>query len=174
MNTERTPAKRLVAACLMGAALIFGACSLARAGQASDPAQRAGLRERIGELYLLRLTRVLDLTEEQTAKIYPLLTRVEKHKAEIQRRMGEDLRALRDELAKTPPDDKELLALVERIREARQAIRKSDEEAEAALDRVLTPVQKARYLVFNIEFLRNVGENLGRLRGGRPAMKRTP
>jgi Spy/CpxP family protein refolding chaperone len=174
MNIKRTPANRPVAVCLMGAALMFGAWSLARPGQASDQAQRAGLRERIGELYLLRLTRVLDLTEQQTAKIYPLLTRSERHKAEIQRKMGQDLRALREEMDKTPPEDKELLALVNRIREARLAIRKSDEQTEAALDGILTPVQRARYLVFNIEFLRNVGENLGRIRAGRPALKRTP
>jgi len=166
--------KRLIAACLMGAALLAGGRTLARAGQTGEQTQGAGLRERIGELYLLRLTRALDLNEEQTAKVYPLLTRSEKHKAEIQRKMGQDLRALRDELAKTPPDDKELLALVGRIREARLAIRKADEEVEAALDRVLTPPQRARYLIFNIEFLRNVGENLGRIRAGRPLLKRTP
>jgi Spy/CpxP family protein refolding chaperone len=166
--------KALIAACLVGASLLAGIGNLARAQQAGEQAQGPGLRERIGELYLLRLTRALDLTEEQTAKVYPLLTRSEKKKAEIQRKMGQDLRALREELAKTPPDDKELLALVGRVREARLAVRKGDEEAEAALDRILTPVQRAHYLIFNIEFLRNVGENLGRFRGGRPAIKRTP
>ena len=166
--------KRLIAACLMGVSLLAGFRTPARAGQSGEQAQRAGLRERIGELYLLRLTRALDLTEEQTAKVYPLLTRSEKQKAEIQRKMGQDLRALRAELAKTPPDDKELVALTGRIREARLAIRKGDEEVEAALDRVLTPVQRAQYLIFNIEFLRDVGENFGRIRAGRPLLKRTP
>ena len=166
--------RRLTVACLAAASLMAAAGSQALAGQAEEQTPRAGLRERIGELYLLRLTRALDLTEEQTAKVFPLLTRAEKQKAEIQRRMGQDLRALRDELAKTPPDDRQLLSLAGRIREARLAIRKGDEDAEAALDRVLTPVQRARYLIFNIEFLRNVGENLGRFRAGRPLLKRTP
>jgi Spy/CpxP family protein refolding chaperone len=171
---KKTQKGRLIAVCLMGISLLTGAVSLARAGQADEQTPRAGLRERIGELYLLRLTRVLDLTEEQTARVYPLLTRTEKKKAEIQRKMGLDVRALREELAKTPADDKALLALVGRIREARLSIRKGDEEAEVALDRVLTPDQRARYLIFNIEFLRNIGENLGRFRGGRPLLKRTP
>jgi Spy/CpxP family protein refolding chaperone len=174
MNMTRTPAKGLLAAGLLMAALMSGPSSRALAGQANDQGQRARLRERIGELYLLRLTRALDLTEEQAAKVYPLLTRAEKEKAEIQRRMGRDLRALREELAKTPPDDKALLSLVDEIREARRAIRKSDETVEADLDRILTPVQRARYLVFNIEFLRNVGENLGRGSAGRPTIKRSP
>ncbi len=154
--------------------LTLGAWSAALSAQAGEAPARARLRERISDLYLLRLTRALDLTEEQTAKLYPLWTRVEKEKAELQRRMGNDLRDLRAELAKTTPGEADLVGLVNRIREARLAIRQKDEESEAAVDRLLTPVQKARYLIFNIEFLRNVGENLGRARGSRPAIKRTP
>jgi Spy/CpxP family protein refolding chaperone len=153
---------------------LAGLASFARGGQAAGPGQGAGLRERISDLYLVRLTRALDLTEEQTAKIYPLVTQSEKRKADLQRKMGLDLRNLRAELAKNPPDDKALLGLAGRIREARRLIRQSDEEVDAALEGLLTPVQQARYLIFNVEFLRNVGENLGRARGGPGYLKRTP
>ena len=74
------------------------------------------LRERISDLYLLRLTRALELTEEQTARLYPVLTRAEKEKADLQRRMGLDLRDLRAELAKTPPKEATALLLADRIR----------------------------------------------------------
>ncbi|MGZ5422994.1 MAG: hypothetical protein ACXWGZ_00340 [Candidatus Aminicenantales bacterium] len=84
------------------------------------------------------------------------------------------VRARPAELAKTPPGEADLPGLVDRIREARRAIRRKDEEVEAALDGVLTPVQRARYLIFNVEFLRSVGENLGRARGTRAPFKRTP
>ena len=155
-------------------ALTLGAWSAALGAQAGESPARAGLRERISDLYLIRLTRALDLTEEQTAKVYPLLVRVEKQKAELQRRMGLALREVRAELAKTPPGEAELPGLVDRIRETRRAIRRKDEEVEAALDSILTPVQRARYLIFNVEFLRSVGENLGRARGTRAPFKRTP
>lgn len=168
---SKTHIARTVSACLLGAALMAGGWQALGAGQASSQVPRGRLRERISELYLLRLTRALDLTEEQTAKVYPLLTRAEKEKAEIQRRMGQDLRALRDELAQTAPRNAELATLVERIRQDRLLVKRTDEEVETALDRVLTPVQRARYVIFNIEFLRNVGENLGRARG---PLKRTP
>jgi Spy/CpxP family protein refolding chaperone len=154
--------------------LTLGAWAAALGAQAGETPARAGLRQRISDLYLLRLTRALDLTEEQAAKVYPLLTRVEKEKAGLQRRMGLDLRDLRAELAKTPPGEAELPGLVDRIGETRRAIRRKDEEVEAALDRILTPVQRARYLIFNVEFLRNIGENLGRARGARAPLKRTP
>jgi Spy/CpxP family protein refolding chaperone len=157
--------KRFVLIGLM-LSLVLGVSSAAPAPQAGDPQSRARLRERVSDLYLLRLTRTLELTEEQTAKLYPVLTRVEKEKAALQRDMGLDLRDLRAELAKTPPGEKEVLGLVDRIRQARRAIRERDEEVEATLDRVLTPVQKGRYIVFTVDFLRNVGENLGRVRRG--------
>jgi Spy/CpxP family protein refolding chaperone len=145
------------------------------AARQGDPQARWRLRERISDLYLLRLTRALDLTEDQTAKLYPLLTRVEKEKAELQRGLGLDLRDLREELARTPAGEKTLMSLVEKIRRARLAIRVKDDEVEAVLERVLTPVQRARYLVFTVDFLRTVGENLDRVRGGgRGLIKRTP
>ena len=122
--------KRFVLIGLM-LSLVLGVSSAAPAPQAGDPQSRARLRERISDLYLLRLTRALELTEEQTAKLYPVLTRVEKEKAALQRDMGLDLRDLRAELAKTPPGEKEVLGLVDRIRQARRAIRERDEEVEA-------------------------------------------
>jgi len=142
--------------------------------QTGDNQARVRLRERISDLYLLRLTRALELTEDQTAKLYPLLTRVEKEKAALQREMGLDLGDLRAELAKTPPGDEAVLRLTDRIRQARRAIREKDDSVEAALENILSPVQRARYLVFTVDFLRTVGENLGRTRGNRPLPKRTP
>jgi Spy/CpxP family protein refolding chaperone len=151
-------------------ALALNLAPAATAGQTGDPQIRARLRERISELYLLRLTRALELTEEQTARLYPVLTRVEKDKADLQRDMGRDLRDLRAELAKPRPGEKEVLGLVDRVRRARRAIRGLDEQVEAALDEALTPVQKGRYLVFTVDFLRSVGESLGRVRRGGPGI----
>jgi Spy/CpxP family protein refolding chaperone len=158
----------------LAAIVVLLAGSVALGAQQGDPQARARLRERISDLYLIRLTRALDLTDEQTARIYPLLTKVEKDKAALQGRMGLDLRDLREELAKTPPGDEAVLGLVGRIRQARRAIRQKDEEVEAALEGILTPVQRARYLIFTVDFLRSVGVNLDRVRGGRVPLKRTP
>jgi hypothetical protein len=65
-----------------------------------------------------------------------------------------------------------LLELVAAIRETRRSIRGLDDEVESALEAVLTPVQKARYLIFTVEFLRGVGETLERARGARAPIKR--
>lgn len=154
--------------------LALGAWSTALGSPQGDPQARLRIRQNISDLYILRLTRALDLTEEQTAKVYPLLTRAEKDKAEIQRRMGQDLRDLRAELAEGRPDAAKVLELAQRVREARRAIRQKEGEVEDALDGLLTPVQKGRYLVFTVDFLRGTWENLERARGQRAPIKRTP
>ena len=160
-------------ACLM-LSLAFGPWFPARGSQPGDPQYRQRLRENISNLYLLRLTRALELTEEQTAKLYPFLTRVEKDKAGLQRQLSLDLRDLRAELAKSPAGEEKILGLVARIREARRSIRQKDDEVEDVFEGVLTPVQKARYLVFTVDFLRSIGENLERARGLRAPKKKTP
>jgi Spy/CpxP family protein refolding chaperone len=155
--------------------LILGLLGSLAASPAGGQGQaQTRLRERIGDLYILRLTRALDLTEDQTARIYPLLVRVEKDKAGLQRQLGLDMRELRAELARPRAGEERLLELVGLIRGSRQAIRALDDEVESVLDKVLTPVQKARYLVFTVEFLRSVGENLDRARGLRAPVKRNP
>ena len=154
--------------------LALGAWSAALGSPQGDPQARLRLRQNISDLYLLRLTRALDLTEEQTAKVYPLLTRAEKDKAEIQRRMGQDLRDLRAELAEGRPDAAKVLELAQRVREARRAVRQKEGEVEDALDGLLTPVPKGRYLLFTVDFLRGAWENLERARGQRAPIKRSP
>lgn len=155
-------------------ALALGTLAPLQGSLQGDPQARMRIRENISNLYLLRLTRALDLTEEQTAKLYPLLTRVEKEKAGIQRRMGKDLQDLRAELAKTGAGEQRVLELVARVRDARLAIRQKDDEVEGVLDGVLTPVQRARYLVFTVDFLRSIGQNLEKARGLKAPIKRTP
>jgi Spy/CpxP family protein refolding chaperone len=154
--------------------LALGTVASAQGPPQGDQQARMRIRENISNLYLLRLTRALDLSEEQTAKLYPLLTRVEKEKAGIQRRIGQDLRDLRAELAQDGAGEQRILEMVARITEARSAIRRKDDEVEGVLDGVLTPVQKARYLIFTVDFLRSIGENLERARGLRGPIKRTP
>lgn len=163
---------RLVAGLVL--CLALGTWVWAQNRPQDDPQTRMRLRENISTLYLLRLTQALDLTEEQTGVLFPVLTRIEREKAETQRRMNMDLRTLRALLAEPLEKEDRLLELVERIREDRRAIRRKDDEAEAVLDGVLTPVQKARYLIFTVEFYRNLGHQLERARQMRPGLKRRP
>jgi hypothetical protein len=164
--------KRLILA-VLGLALAAGPVS-ASPGDPQEAVPRPRLRENLSDLYLVRLTRALDLSEAQAAKLYPVLTRAEKDKATLQGRMGDDLRDLREELAGPSVREGRVAELVTRIREARRAVRQREDEVEAVLEAQLTPVQRARYVLFTVDFMRSVGENLQRVRGQRGVLKRIP
>lgn len=163
---------RLIAALALLAFL--GTWAAAQDAPQTDPQARTRLRENISTLYLLRLTRALELTDTQTGRLFPVLTRTEREKAEFQRRMNLGLMDLRAALEEPGEGESRILELVDRVRADRLAIRQRDEEAEAALDEVLTPVQKARYLLFTVDFYRNLGRHLEKARQMRPATKRRP
>lgn len=145
------------------ACLIFGTWAEARPQQAG-PQARAKLRDNINTLRLLRMTEALELTEEQTAKLFPALTRIEREKSDLQRRMGTEIRDLRAALEKEPVREADVLAMVKRIRDIRQSIKEKDGEFEATLDESLTPVQKGKYLLFLVDFAKGLGEKLNRVR----------
>lgn len=163
---------RLILA-VLGLALAAGAAPAVQ-GAPQEAARRPRLRESLSDLYLVRLTRALELTEDQAARLYPVLTRAEKDKAALQGQMGNDLRDLREELAGPSVREVRVAGLVDRIREARRAIRQKEDEVETVLEAQLTPVQRARYVIFTVDFMRSVGENLQRVRGQRGVLKRNP
>ncbi len=154
-------ASRIVLIALAG--LVLGVRAQAQPAQAG-PQARARLRENIHTLMLLRMTEALELTEEQTAKLFPPLTRIEKEKAELQRKAGIEVRDLREALQRDPVREPDILASVKRIRDLRQAIREKDEEFDRVVEANLTPIQKGKYLIFLVDFARGLGEKLNRAR----------
>jgi len=131
------------------------------------PQARARVRANISTLKLLRMTEVLELTEDQTAKLFPALTKIDKEKAELQRRMGVEIFDLRAALEKEQVQDADVLARVQRIRDIRDSVKRKDDEFDAVLGANLTPVQKGRYLIFLVDFARGLGEKLNQARQGR-------
>ena len=121
-------------------------------------------RENIITLRLLRMTRALDLTEEQTAKIFPVISRIEKEKIEIYKQVREQMKELRLILKDKDPDQKELKNKINKIKELRNLIKSKDEELEKKLEENLTLIQRAKYLMFTPGFYRELREKLERAR----------
>ncbi len=136
--------------------------------QEQRPQSRERIRENIQRLRLLRMTEALGLTEDQTAKIYPAASRIEKDKQAILREINGEMRRLQEMLAEADSDESGLLARVAKIKELRQTFQQKDREFEDLLEKILSPLQKARYLLFSAEFYRGITEGLRgrRLQGG--------
>ena len=127
-------------------------------------AARERLRENLYQLRLLRMTEALDLTEAQTAKIYPAAGKIEKEKSAIIKHLGEEIRALRELVAKPGVKDEELAAPVKAIRDLRLALEQKDRDFETFLEANLTKLQIAKYVLFQVEFNRTIREKLNRAR----------
>jgi Spy/CpxP family protein refolding chaperone len=140
----------------------------------AGPAPRA--RENLITFKLMRMTQVLELTEEQTAKIFPTLTRMEREKFEISNRLNERMRALRALLQADKPEEAKMTAAIGDIAALRLEIRNKDEEADSFLRENLTLKQYGRYTLFLVDFHRGLEEKLNRARMMRtaPPSKRTP
>lgn len=146
-------------------ALGFGAgLASAQAVRGEGPRARE-IRRNLYTLRLVRMTEALELSDEQTARIFPELNRVEREKAELQRRIADRIAELRSLLEKRREGGEAgLLAAVGAVRGLREDVARKDADLEAFLDRELTPVQKARYILFSVDFYRRLGERLERLR----------
>jgi predicted RNase H-like nuclease (RuvC/YqgF family) len=125
---------------------------------------RERLRENLHHLRLLRMTEALDLTEEQTAKIYPYASRIEKEKAAIVRELGAEMAELRQLVEEAQPKDEDLAARVEVIRQLRRRLQEKDLEFEKFLQANLSEIQVARYVIFQADFNRVMGDRLNRAR----------
>ncbi len=169
MTTKRIGALgRAVPVLLAAAALFAGTAGAALAGQDAPPTVRERMQDRIAAFRLVRMTQALGLTEEQAAALYPPLTRIEKEKALLQRDLAAAVRDLRADLRRGDGvPERDLLARVGKVDELRDRIAGKDREADDLLRARLTPVQRARYVLFSIDFLRGINESLIRVRGHR-------
>jgi len=140
---------------------------LSAAMQDGQPQKRRRTRENMRTLWLLRMTRVLELTEEQTAKVFPIVARIEKEKNEIYKQIGKQVKELRLILRKEEPDQGDLKSKINKIKELRNLIKKKDEELEARMEENLTLIQQAKYLMFAANFYRDLRDNLERARSQR-------
>ena len=125
---------------------------------------RKKIRENINTLRLLRMTQALDLTEEQTAKIFPALNRIEKEKTRIHNEIGQKLKELRLILAKEKPEDQEIEFMIENLKKLRSSLKSKDEELEKVMEESLTLVQRAKYLIFSVDFFKGLREKIAKAR----------
>ncbi len=132
--------------------------------QGHPPRGNKKVRENMFVLRTLRMTQALDLTEAQTAVIFPELNRAEKEKAQLQADIAREIRELRQLINNKKVEDREYENRVAKIVDLKEKIRSRESEFEKFLFTQLTSAQKARYIIFNIDFNRGMMERMGRAR----------
>ena len=92
-------------------------------GQGHGAQRGARVRENLATLRLLRLTQALDLTEEQTSRIFPFINKIEKEKIGIQRQMSARYPELRRIIGSRRPGSGDRCPIVEIIRPPRKQVK---------------------------------------------------
>jgi len=107
----------------------------------------------------------LGLTDDQYAKVVPLVTRLQKARRQYFEKRSEALRGLRRLLASGAAAEEEVKEALEALKavEAEGPVR-AHEQMEA-LDRVLSPLQQAKYRVFEMDVERRMRYLMRRGRG---------
>jgi Spy/CpxP family protein refolding chaperone len=144
--------------------LFFSGPFLSAQGQNQRPPNRERIRANIHRLRLLRMTEALGLSEDQTTKIFPVASRIEKDKQAILGEINSEMRRLQDLLAEASPDEADLAASVAKIEQLRRSFQDKDREFEDFLAENLSLLQKAKYVLFSADFYRGIAEGLRRQR----------
>ena len=107
--------------------------------------------ETIENLKIWRLTEELDLSEEQSAKIFPKWKKLKELKEKRREEREKEIEKLSELLAKKAKDD-EIKKQVALIKEKDKKHREECEKLEEEIFSLLTPVQQAKYLLFHLNF----------------------
>ncbi|MCP2518894.1 hypothetical protein NLC26_02920 [Candidatus Aminicenantes bacterium AC-708-M15] len=122
------------------------------------------IRRHLQIFRMWEMTKALDLTEEQASKIFPILNRLEKEKAELNRRIGEKIRDLRELLREEKLNSNLIKEKLDKIKDLKKQIQKIDSEIEKLLEDNLTIEQQAKYILFSIRFMKDLREKINRAR----------
>lgn len=117
--------------------------------------------EEFEALKVWRLTRELDLTEEEASRLFPLLKRHSRLRRELLREHRKELRELEELLRQSAPEER----IREQIGRVEASLRQMDEARWREWEEIkeVLPVHKqARYLIFQDRFMRDFWKTLMR------------
>jgi Spy/CpxP family protein refolding chaperone len=120
-----------------------------------DQERREELRKRVELIWMWKLTEELDLTEEEGAKVFPLLRQYEEQKRELRaenRRLIRELQRMIDAGA----SEGDLKQAIKALEENDQKRTKVQQEGFDALAKILPVEKQARYIVFQEHFRREI------------------
>ncbi|MEW5807182.1 MAG: hypothetical protein AB1756_07545 [Acidobacteriota bacterium] len=122
------------------------------------------LRETIKIYMYYKMKSALELTEEQDQKIIPIVEEmeVEKHRFMEQKRLL--LKDLEEMLADTRTSDDAILKRLDQLHEMDEKFRKNEEEILSQIGTILSPRQRARFLLFMVDFTRELQNKIENIR----------
>lgn len=112
-------------------------------------------REIIEKVRLYKLTEVLDLTDEQAAKLFPRLKEMRKNEQEFLRVRMDIILELK-KLIKANAQAQEIEKVLDKFQEAQKKRIENQLREIRELKEILTPIQQAKFLIFQEEFEKEI------------------
>ena len=131
----------------------------------SDPAQGGGgrtsvrreeVRKKIEAIRIWRLTDELKLDATTSTKMASILSAMDQQRRDLRRKQMQQIRELRSQLKSGKPDDTKLKAAIEQLEQDHMAVQQNRMKELSSLKDILTPEQQARYILFQLEFMREM------------------
>jgi Spy/CpxP family protein refolding chaperone len=114
--------------------------------------RRSDMRAKIRTMKIWKLTEELDLSEEQAARFFPLLNKMEDQQDDLRDRINETMDLLAKRVWDPEASAKEINDLIDKIesyQEEEQQLRKQFRKDAA---KVLNPAQMGKLIIFNTRF----------------------
>ncbi|OIN97904.1 hypothetical protein COY52_08770 [Candidatus Desantisbacteria bacterium CG_4_10_14_0_8_um_filter_48_22] len=142
-------------------------------GNPAPPAEEQGykkeeLREMLETLRVWKMTKALELTEEQSLKIFPRMNEIEKAReaaGKVRAQAAEELKKMVNSPA--GPDREKISEKLAGIEKAESELRSKEEKFREEIKSLLSPVQQAKLVIFLKDFEEDVKRMVAEVRGMR-------
>lgn len=121
--------------------------------------------EMISAIRIVKMQKALNLTDQQLASIIPKLNERDSMMRKYFDDQASDLKLLRDELAKSKPAEAKLKEIIERMKSREQNHEARVRELRNEILAVLSTEQQARFIIFEVEFEREIRRLIDQVRG---------
>lgn len=135
-------------------------------GDPPSEERREEIRKKIDAIRIWRMTEELKLDSGTSAKLSSLLSPIEQKRRENQREHMETMKNLRQLLRSQKPDEAKIKPLLDKLENNQHSMQELRNAEVKAVKDVLSIEQQARFLVFQIEFEREMREMIAGARGG--------
>jgi hypothetical protein len=162
---------------LVGLVLAFGLAVPGAWGQERSRSQeRRDEAFRMVDAYVLaNIQESLELDDDQYARVIPLVNKLQKTRREFYGERARAVRKMRHLLRSGTATEEEIGAALKALKTLEREGPERVRERLAALDAILTPLQQAKYRVFEVEVERRMRELMRRARrGGSPPGQSSP
>ena len=134
-----------------------------------DDGPRKGKRDETKEIlstvYLMELTKELELTKEQALDIAAVIEKHEKAKVEHQKVMREAMRGIKLELGNDKPDKRKLKNYIAQITSTRDKMKDAQGKGRDEIMSKLSVTQQAKFILFHARWMKKLQRIREHIRG---------